>query len=147
MKSRFHLNGPIGMCTPPSTANPRTSTGWVVAPAVGVLTSTLLTVLNAFAVAETPTGGAWAASYMWDPIPDTYSDIYNNLFLSEVFMLDSEPAQAQMYRQRGIAAFLAKASGLTETQKNAFIQQWQARDLQSIIAVQRAQQGTQARAV
>lgn len=80
----------------------------------------------------------------WSPIPDQFSDVYNNLFLSEALAVVDD-GRAQLYRQRGIAAFLAKATGLTETQKNAFIQQWQARDTERQATVALIQTGSTGR--
>jgi hypothetical protein len=91
------------------------------------VTTTTLTVVNAAGVAETIQ--AYVSNFAWDPIPDQYSDIYNNLFLSEAFAMVDDP-RAQLYRQRGVAAFLSKASGLTEMQRNAFVQQWLAREVE-----------------
>jgi hypothetical protein len=71
-------------------------------------------------------------------------DIYNNLFLSEM-MVFADDARAPQYRQRGIAAFLAKADGLNEMQKNAWMQIWYARGNEGITTPMRAQQGTQGR--
>lgn len=56
-------------------------------------------------------------------IPDQYLDIYNNLFLGES-MAVVDDARANLYRQRGVATLLAKAEGLTEMQKNAFLEQY-----------------------
>jgi hypothetical protein len=86
------------------------------------------------------------SNFSWDPIPDQYSDIYNNLFLSEALAMVDDP-RAQTYRQRGVAAFLSKASGLTEMQKNAFAQQWIARDIQRQSATGMVQLGHTGRGV
>lgn len=107
-------------------------------------TTTLLTVSNAVGVAQTQT--AYATNFDWSPIPDIFSDVYNNLFLSEILAM-SDDARAQLYRQRGVAAFLSRASGLTETQKNAFAQQWLARDRERGALLSSGQQGVQARGV
>jgi putative intracellular protease/amidase len=107
-------------------------------------TATTLIVANGSGVAET--ASAFVSNFDWAPIPDQYSDIYNNLFLSEM-LASVDDARSQMFRQRGVAAYLAKAQGLTETQRNAFIQQWLARGVEEMVVPLRAQQGTQARAV
>lgn len=107
-------------------------------------TSTTLTVANAGGVAETIS--AFANNFDWSPIPDSYQDIYNNLFLSEMFAV-TDDARAQLYRQRGIAAFLAKSTGLSEMQKRAFLDQWLARGAQSASYAAITQQGNQGRAV
>ena len=80
----------------------------------------------------------------WSPIPDSYSDIYNNLFLGESLAVFDD-ARSQVYRQRGVAAFLAKAEGLTDTQKNIFAQQWLAQSREQNSVVLKLQQGIQGR--
>jgi hypothetical protein len=87
--------------------------------------ATSLVVANAAGTAATNTG--YVSNFDWSPIPDTFRDVYNNLFLAEALAIVDD-ARAQLYRQRGVAAFFAKATGLTETQRNAFAQQWLARD-------------------
>ena len=82
----------------------------------------------------------------WNPIPDSFSDIYNNLYLSEVLALGDD-TRAQLYRQRGVAAFLAKSTGLSEMQRNVFMQQWLARGVQTQSSAQIIQQGNQGRTV
>jgi hypothetical protein len=107
-------------------------------------TSTLLVLSNGAGISET--ASAYANNFSWDPIPNQYSDVYNNLFLSEA-MAAVDDARAQLYRQRGVAAFLAKASGLTEMQKNAFIQQWLQRSVERAEVSGGTQQGTAGRGV
>jgi hypothetical protein len=102
-----------------------------------------LTLANNAGVAETESD-AFAANFSWDPIPDYYQDVFNNLFLSEAMSLYEDP-RSQIYRQRGIAAFLSKASGLTAMQKNIFVQQWMARNIEQNAAAGLAQQGLQVR--
>jgi hypothetical protein len=109
-------------------------------------TTTLLTVTNPNGVAESPTAAS-AIDISWAPIPDQYSDIYNNLFLSEMFQSVSEDAEASKYRQRGVAALLAKAEGLTEIQYNAFLQQWLTREDVVAASALRTSQAVQARGV
>lgn len=106
--------------------------------------STSLVVANSAGADETTP--AYAVNASWYPIPDYYSDIYNWLFLSEALSVTDDP-RSQLYRQRGVAAFLAKSSGLTEMQKNAFIQQWMnySRETQSLVL--QVQQSNQARSV
>lgn len=83
----------------------------------------------------------------WSGIPDSYSDIFFNLFLAECFQLSYSEQKAQVYRQRGVAALLSKAQGLTEYQKNAFREQYLDRDRQDMRAQLRTQQGVQASAI
>lgn len=107
--------------------------------------STTLVLANAFGVAEAIS--ATAINGGWSPIPDQYSDVYNNLFLSEAFEAVGEENDAARYRQRGVAALLSKAEGLTETQRNAWTQQWISRSTEAAAATLRVQQGGQARGV
>jgi hypothetical protein len=111
---------------------------------VVLITSTTLTLANTAGVAET--ASAFASNFDWSPIPDSFMDVYNSLFLSEMMAIVDD-ARSQMYRQRGIAAFLAKAEGLSDMQKNAFIQQWLARGVETATSAQMAQLGNQARGV
>ena len=79
-------------------------------------------------------------------IPDQYLDIYNNLFVGEA-MAVVDDARAVQYRQRGIAALLAKQQGLSAMQKDAFLEQYWARDSQMLAKQQKTQQGGAARGV
>lgn len=88
---------------------------------------TSLVVANPAGIAETVS--AYVSNFSWDPIPNQFSDVYNNLFLAEALALVDD-ARAQLYRQRGVAAFISKATGLSEMQKNAFVQQWLARGVE-----------------
>lgn len=90
-------------------------------------TATTLTLANNAGVAETIT--AYANNFSWAPIPNQFSDVYNNLFLAEA-LAAVDDARSQLYRQRGVAAYLAKATGLTEMQKNVFIEQWLQRSVE-----------------
>jgi hypothetical protein len=84
-----------------------------------------------------------ATSDGWAPIPDAFSDIFNNLFLG--YYLDScqDPIGGQ-YIARGGAALLAKAEGLSEMDKAIFMQAFLNLDAAQIIAQLSAQQGRQA---
>lgn len=105
---------------------------------------TALSVVNPSGVAETIS--AFAVNASWFPIPDYYSDIYNWLFLSEA-MAATDDARSQVYRQRGVAAFIAKSDGLTDMQRNAFIQQWGNYNREGQSVVLKLQQGMQARVI
>jgi hypothetical protein len=83
--------------------------------------------------------GTWA-------IPDQYLDIYNNLFVGEA-MATVDDTRAREYRQRGVAALLAKAEGLTDMQKNLFLESYWLRDSQQQAMSLRTQQAAQARGV
>ncbi len=112
------------------------------------VTNSILVVANPNGVAEIPPPFvATAVNGSWAPIPDQFSDIYNNLFLAESFQAASEDAEAARYRQRGVAALLAKAEGLTQTQIDIFRQQLLARDSEVQASQLRTAQGSQARGV
>ena len=87
------------------------------------------------------------ADQSWDPIPESFKDIYNNLFLAEAFQAVDDDQQASRYRIRGVAALLSKAEGLTEMQRNAFLAQYLVRESQSQAAQLRTQQAIQGRGV
>ncbi len=108
------------------------------------VTGTTLTVSSSAGAAETKV--AYVSNFSWAPIPDQYSDVYNNLFLAEALSMVDDP-KVQMYRQRGVAALLAKASGLTEMQKNAFAQQWLARGTERASAAGIVQLGNTGRGI
>jgi hypothetical protein len=108
-------------------------------------TNSYLILTNPNAITDTHAATGFTAD--WSPIPDSFSDIYNNLFLAEM-MASVDDAREQVYRQRGIAALLSKAEGLSEMQVNAFLAQYIARGTaQQAAALQRTQQATQARGV
>ncbi len=80
-------------------------------------------------------------------IPDQYQDIYNHLFVGES-MAVVDDARATQYRQRGVAALLAKSEGLSDMQKNQFLEQyWMRQGRTDIVGTLRAQQAQQARGV
>src|ERR1700676_2167906 len=114
---------------------------------VGAITGTTLTVNNAAGVlAAAGSFTAVAINPSWSPIPDQFSDIYNNLYLGEILAANDDN-RAQLYRARGIATFLATATGLSEMQRNVFLQQWQARGMERQSSAQIIQQGNQGRTV
>lgn len=76
-------------------------------------------------------------------IPDQYMDIYNSLFIGEC-MAVVDDARSQLYRQRGIMGLLSKAEGLTQMQKNDFVEQYWSRNNMQAYQTQ-VQQGQQAR--
>jgi hypothetical protein len=79
-------------------------------------------------------------------IPYSFIDVFNNLFLSEMLQFANDERAVQ-YRQRGMAALLSKASGLSEMQKNIILGQWMHDDLQTIAANLKTQQAAQVRTV
>lgn len=107
-------------------------------------TTTELVLDNADGVAEAPTNGAFVSNFNWSPIPDSFMYVYNFMYLGEILAL-SDDSRAQIYRQRGVASLLSKAEGLSETQKNAFMQLWMARTAEQASMGLRVQQGVQGR--
>jgi len=107
-------------------------------------TGTTLTVANAAGVAESHT--ATVINESWAPIPDSFIDVFNTLFLGEAFQ-GVDDARGAQYRQRGIISLLAKAEGLTSVQKSDFMAQYLYRDAQMLNVQQRTTQGNQGRAV
>lgn len=79
-------------------------------------------------------------------IPYSFIDVFNPLFLSEMLQF-SDDSRAQLYRQRGMAALLSKAEGLTQMQRNTILAQWMQDDLQTLAAQIRTQQAQQARSI
>jgi len=59
-----------------------------------------------------------------------------------------DDAKAVQYRQRGVAALLAKAEGLNEMQKNLFLEQyWMRQGRPELAGQMKMQQATQGRGV
>ena len=108
------------------------------------VTATTLTVANSGGTSETAT--AYAVNESWAPIPDSFIDIFNTLFLAEAYQAVDDPRGAQ-YRQRGAIMLLAKAEGLTSMQKSDFLGYFLAKDAQTLTAQLRTQQGNSARQV
>jgi hypothetical protein len=82
----------------------------------------------------------------WGPLPDSFIMIYNNLFLGEI-LADADDQRSQVYRQRGVAMLLAKAEGLSETDKQTFAQQYIQHGVGIMVPGLKAQQGVSARQV
>jgi hypothetical protein len=83
----------------------------------------------------------------WYPIPDSFADIFNWLFLAEALEVVDD-SRGQQYRQRGIASLLAKSQGLSELQVNAFLMQYNMRgSIQELRTQLKTQQGVQARSL
>lgn len=92
----------------------------------------------------TPMAALTGATGTWT-IPPQYSDIYNSLFLGEA-LSTVDDARANVYRQRGVTALLAKSEGLSDMQKNAFLEQyWMRQGRPEMTGPLRAQQSIQAR--
>jgi len=110
-------------------------------------TTTTLTVTNASSVTEAAPSSAVANNYAWDPIPNQFSDVYNSLFLAEVFIIIGDEQQAALYRKRGVETFLARATGLSDMQKSAFTQQFLARDRERLVNAGMGTIGVQSRTI
>lgn len=83
-------------------------------------------------------------SQKWAPIPDEYSHIYNWGFLSMMWLFADDP-RFTMANSKFIASLLGTAEGLSETQINIFLNNWQQITGQPMSNAQRQQQGYQAR--
>lgn len=108
-------------------------------------TATRLVLANPNAAAETATAAAFNGN--WSPIPDSFMDIFNNLFIAEAFQAVDDWQMSAQYRTRGIAALLAKAEGLSEMQRSAFLQQYLSRNEQMMASQLKTQMGRQASSV
>lgn len=79
----------------------------------------------------------------WTPIPDEMSYIYNWGFLAMMYMFSDDP-RFQMANQKFVAHLLASNEGLTETERNIFLNNW---GEISGTNVMKSQQGSQARGI
>jgi hypothetical protein len=79
----------------------------------------------------------------WAPIPDSFSDVYNNMVMG-YYMDSCQDPRAPQYISRGIAGLLARQSGLSDMDKAIFMQGYL--NLNSAVATQAMsiQQGKQA---
>jgi hypothetical protein len=80
----------------------------------------------------------------WAPIPDEYSHIYNWGFLSMMWLFSDDP-RWQTANSKFVTALLSSHQGLTETQLNIFLQNWQMLSGQPSQMAITQQQGNQAR--
>lgn len=87
-----------------------------------------------------------ALSDNWDPLPNAYNIIYNNLVLGEI-LADAEDPRAQTYRQRGVATLLSRSEGLSNEAKAVFMAQYLALGVGASLPGTRTQQASQARAI
>lgn len=79
----------------------------------------------------------------WSPIPDSFSDVYNNWCLG-YYMDSCQDPRAPQYIARGVAGLLARATGLTETDKAVFAAAYLRYDSSVMTDLARRQQGIQA---
>lgn len=133
--------GAIATITGPSTATAANLGSFVVVSC----TATVLTVANASG-ANSGTQALYVSNQSWSPLPDSYSYIFNALYLGEILSMVDDP-RAQQYRQRGIGALLSKAQGLSDMDKNIFRAQWLGRNVELQTTSLRAQQATMGRSV
>lgn len=82
----------------------------------------------------------------WSPIPDEYARIYNWGFLSLMWLFADDP-RFGVANQKFVSQLLSTSEGLSETQRNIFLQGWQQQTGQTVYNVDRLQQGIQARQV
>lgn len=81
----------------------------------------------------------------WSPIPDEYSRLYEWGFLSLMFLFADDP-RFQLANQKFVSSLLASNQGLTQTQVNIFLNNWQAITGQPMVNQERTNQGIQLRA-
>lgn len=79
----------------------------------------------------------------WSPIPDYMQYIYNWGFMALMWFFSDDP-RATFANQKFVAGILARADGLSEEEKNAFLNNWNNLTSQQMMA---HQQGTQARSM
>lgn len=63
-------------------------------------------------------------SQTWEPIPDSFSNIYSWGFLS-LMMLFADDPRFQLANQKFITSLLGRNQGLTQTELNIFLNNWQ----------------------
>ena len=85
-------------------------------------------------------------SQTWSPIPDEYSYIYNWGFLAMMWLFSDDP-RFPVANQKFVAHLLGANQGLTETQINIFLSNWESITGQPIANISRMQQGNAARGV
>jgi hypothetical protein len=83
-------------------------------------------------------------SQTWAPIPDEYAHIYNWGFLSLMWLFADDP-RFPTANQKFVTQLLSAQEGLSETQRNIFLQGWQQNTGQSVSNADRMSQGYQAR--
>ena len=84
-----------------------------------------------------------ATTDAWGPIPDSFSDVYNNLCLG-YYMDSCQDPRAPQYIARGIAGLLARAQGLSATDKAVFAASYMNLNAQMVMDQLKVQQGVQA---
>lgn len=79
----------------------------------------------------------------WSPIPDFMQYVYNWGFLALIWFFADDP-RATFANQKFVAGLIARADGLSEQERNVFLNNWNALTSGDLM---RSQQGAQARAV
>src|ERR1700676_4077015 len=79
----------------------------------------------------------------WAPIPDSFSDVYNNLCLG-YYMESCQDPRAPQYVARGIAGLLARAQGLSQMDKAIFSASYMNLSADMMLNQLKTQQGQQA---
>lgn len=85
-----------------------------------------------------------ATSGPWAPIPDSFSDIYNNMTLG-YYMDSCQDPRAREYVTRGIAGLLARAQGLSQMDKAIFAASYMNFSAQQLLNLLETQQQLQAK--
>lgn len=80
----------------------------------------------------------------WSPIPDEYSRLYNWGFLALMYMYADDP-RFQYANQKFVANLLSTSEGLTETEKNIVLNNWQQITGAPIVLSDNIAQGRQGR--
>jgi hypothetical protein len=83
-------------------------------------------------------------SQFWSPIPDEYSRIYNWGFLSLAWLYADDP-RFGLANQKFVSQLLSATEGLSETEKNIFLGNWQFVTGQPVANANRLQQADQMR--
>jgi len=79
----------------------------------------------------------------WAPIPDSFSDVYNNMCLG-YYMDSCQDPRAPQYIMRGVAGLLARSQGLTHMDKMVFAASYMQFGASQLLEVLKTQQGQQA---
>jgi len=86
-----------------------------------------------------------ATTSSWAPVPDSMSDVYNNMVLG-YYMDSCQDPRGPQYISRGIAGLLARAVGLSDTDKAIFASSYMSYEAAQMMNSLRTQQGSQAQA-
>jgi hypothetical protein len=82
----------------------------------------------------------------WSPIPDEYSQLFNWGFLSLMWLFADDP-RFQLANQKFVSSILGASEGLSQTEVNIFLNQWQAITGAPVMNANKLQQGVQAQGV